>query len=56
MFAVVCLLAVSVTSGFSAVTLPTSLDVSPIESLAGIMLVALATIWVVRRVLGFMGR
>ena len=33
-----------------------SVDVGPIETLAGIMLTALAVIWVSRRVLSFMGR
>lgn len=41
---------------FGAITLPAKLDVSPIESLAGLILGALAIIWVVRKVIAFMGR
>jgi hypothetical protein len=43
-------------SSFGAITLPAKLDVSPIESLAGLILGALAIIWVVRKVIAFMGR
>ncbi len=40
----------------AAITLPTDLDVTAVETMAGLMIGALAVIWVARRVVSFLGR
>ena len=40
----------------AAITLPTTLDVSDVETAAGLMIAALALIWVAHKVKGFFGR
>lgn len=54
MLAVAGAMALGVTQSFCAITIPASLDVSPIETIGGTMLVAGATIWVVRKVVSFL--
>ena len=54
--ALVLSLLVLVNQAQAAITLPTTLDVSDVETAAGLMIAALALIWVAHKVKGFFGR
>lgn len=43
-------------AAFAALTLPASLSVADMETVAGLLIVAVAAIWVMRKVIGFFGR
>jgi len=47
-------IALGATSASAAITLPTALDVAGVESIAGLMIGALALIWVARKVVSFL--
>jgi hypothetical protein len=46
----------SVASADAALTLPTALTVTDMESVASLIIVAAAAIWVMRRVISFFGK
>ncbi len=47
-------LALFATTASAEITVPDSLDVSKVEEMAGVMLIALGLIWVARRVVSFL--
>jgi hypothetical protein len=55
-FAALIGLATNLQLAHAALTLPTALDVSDMESVAGLIIVAAAAIWVMRKVISFFGK
>lgn len=44
------------TASHAALTLPTSLDVGEAEAVAGLVVVAAAALWAIRKAIAFIGR